>query len=275
MKFIDDVLAGRVSLPTVPRVIERVLTVMRQDDASLADVADEIEQDPVLGSRVLRLANSSFFAGQRSHASIADAVSVIGFRSLQTLVVASGAMAAFVQVPGVNLRQFWMTAVITASSARQIARRLGVDAETAYGAGLLQGVGHLILCQCHPQAAEQGLARYQALWGFRLAEREVELFGVAHPAVSAIWVDRLGVPAAVVEAIAHSLEPLDRGAPKLGRVVQLASGVAALVSAGETVESAVEIIDAALLAVLDLEGYLESPDFGTDFADLSTLPAPL
>ncbi|MDB5877152.1 MAG: hypothetical protein JWQ41_566, partial [Variovorax sp.] len=59
MDFIQDVMAGRVKLPMVPRVVARVLAVIREPDASFAEVTDELEQDPVLSSRVLRLANSS------------------------------------------------------------------------------------------------------------------------------------------------------------------------------------------------------------------------
>lgn len=275
MHFIQDVLAGRIELPMVPRVVQRVLAVIREPGASLAEVTHEIEQDPVLSSRVLRLANSSFFGGRRSLSSIDDAVSTVGLNSLQTLLIASGAMAAFVAVPAVNLRQFWMVSVIGASAARQIASRLNVDGETAYCAGLLQGIGHLILCQSRPKQAQKVLPGYRLLWGTELAGIEQQAFGVSHPAISAIWIGRLGLPAEVVDAVAHSLEPVSVAAPRLGRVVQLASSVAASVAAGETVEQAIERVDVALIAVLNLEAYLDSEGFGSDFDELQSLAMPL
>ncbi|MDB5880029.1 MAG: putative signal transduction protein, partial [Variovorax sp.] len=169
MYFIQDVLSGQIELPMVPQVVQRVLAVIREPDANLADVTREIEQDPVLSSRVLRLANSSFFGGRRSLSSIDDAVSTVGLNSLQTLLIASGAMAAFVAVPAVNLRQFWMVSAISASSARQIAVRLGVDGETAYCAGLRQGFGLLILCQCRAEQAQKAMPGYRLIWGAELA----------------------------------------------------------------------------------------------------------
>jgi len=273
MKFIDDVLSGRVALPMLPDVVMRVLSVLRQDDSSLPQIANQLELDPVLSSRVLRLANSSFFGGRRSMASIGDAVSVIGYKSLETLVVASGAQAAFTHVPGVNLRQFWLMAVATASSARQVARRLRADADTAYSAGLLQGVGHLILCQCHPQQAEAAFSSMRSLWGMALAERELQAFGISHAQVSALWVDRLGMPAAVGEAIAHSLDPLAGSHHTLGRVVQMACHVAGAIGTGDSAEQAARAVDAALVELLDLEHYLDGEDFADDFATLKGLPA--
>lgn len=274
MYFIQDVLSGQIELPMVPRVVQRVLAVIREPEANLAEVTQEIEQDPVLSSRVLRLANSSFFGGRRSLSSIDDAVSTVGLNSLQTLLIASGAMAAFVSVPAVNLRQFWTVSVISAASARQIAVRLGVDGEMAYCAGLLQGIGHLILCQCRPEQAQKALPGYRLIWGAELAAVEQQAFGVSHPVVSAIWVSRLGLPAEVVDALRHSLEPISTAAPRLGRVVQLACSVAASVAAGETVEQAIARADVALVAVLNLEAYLSSEKFGTDFGELQSLSMP-
>lgn len=275
MDFIQDVMAGRVKLPMVPRVVKQVLAVIRKPDASFADVTEELEQDPVLSSRVLRLANSSFFGGRRSLASIEDAVSTVGLNSLQTLLIASGAMAAFVEVPAVNLRQFWMVSVISASSARQIAARADVNGEMAYCAGLLQGVGHLILCQSHPDEALGAMLGYRTLWGQELALVEAAAFGVTHPMISAIWADRLGLPREVVAAIRYSLEPIDGAAPNLGRVVQLASNVAASVSAGVSVEDAIGRVDMALVQRLNLETYVSSGRFGTDFDELQSLSVPL
>ena len=271
MKFIESVLSGEVRLPMVPSVVQRALAIARNPYSSLAEVSHEIEQDPVLSSRVLRLANSSFFGGRRSLASIDDAVSTVGLRSLQTLLIASGAMAAFVDVPAVNLRQFWMASAISASAARQVAARLGVDEETAYCAGLLQGVGHLILCQCHPEQALKALPGYRLVWGAELAVLELQAFGMSHPAVSALWVGRLGLPPEVIEAIECSLEPMSVAVPRLGRVLQLACGVATSVAAGETVSQAVARVDLALVAILQLEAYLASEGFNTDFSELQDL----
>ncbi|MFG6448757.1 HDOD domain-containing protein [Roseateles sp. BYS180W] len=275
MNFIDDVLSGRVALPMVPRVIERLLRVLRQNDASLSQIADELEQDPVLGSRVLRMANSSFFGGRRSMSSLTDAVSAIGFQSLETLLIASGAQAAFSDVPGVNLRQFWLTSVMTAACARQIAGVMKANGNTAYAAGLLQGVGHLILCKCHPDLAIEEFSSMTQLWGPALAERENAVFGVDHARVSAIWADKLGMPEEVVLAIDHSLDPPMSSSQALSGVLQLACAVAAAAAQGESLEEAMTQIDQTLLSNPALSAYTQSEDFATDFATLQTMPAPL
>ena len=47
-----------------------------------------IERDPVLSARILRLANSSYFGGQRSIDSLQGAIGLIGTGPLNTLLVA-------------------------------------------------------------------------------------------------------------------------------------------------------------------------------------------
>lgn len=277
-QFVQDMVSGRIALPMMPRVVMAALATLRRDDVNLATLATELEADPVLSSRVLRLANSSHFMGRRNVASISDAVAVVGLHALQTLVVACGAQAAFADVPGVNLSHFWQSAVTAAASARQIARRARVDAEAAYAAALLQAVGHLILCRAYPQQAVQVFSSLRSYWGRPLAEQEARAFGVTHPRVSAAWVDHIGMPEAVVHAIEHSLEPVDESAGskrRLADVVQLACAVTAALANGDAQAADVGRAEQGLVQSLGLDEYMAGDDFSTDFAELRTLPAPL
>jgi HD-like signal output (HDOD) protein len=273
MDFIKDVLSGRIALPMVPRVVQRVLTELRRDDASLAKIAGEIEQDPVLNSRVLRLANSSYFAGRRTVAAVDDAISAIGFKPLETLVIACGAQAAFADTPAVNLRQFWLTAAASAACSRQLAQQLALDRDAAYAAGLMQGVGHLILCQCLPQVALSEFGSLRPLWGQELAAKEVAAFGAEHTQISSLWVDGLGMPVAVSQAIAHSLAAPGADVPALARVVQLAGVVAHSMINGLGLKATQAALNPDLVVAAKLDGYVLDGAFAEDFDALKALPA--
>ena len=271
MNFIDDVLAGRIELPSVPRVVLRLLELMRNPNVSLHALVSELEQDPVMSSRVLRMANSSFFGGRRTAASLGDAVNAVGLRSLQTLVIASGAQAAFAEVPAVNLRHFWLASVLTAAWARKLAMRVDVAPDDAYSAGLLQAIGHLILCQCHPQQAVEGFSSAKTLWGSALARQELDLFGASHPQVSAIWADKLGLPSPVVTAIAQSLTATEADL-RLSRTVQVAAGLAAGASSGSDLDASMSNVDVGVIEQLGLATYLGSDQARADFGDMQAAP---
>jgi HD-like signal output (HDOD) protein len=274
MNFIDDVVTGRTALPTIPRVVHRLIAGLRRRDVNLNDLAAELAHDPVLSARVLRLANSSFYSGRRSLASIHDAVALVGTSALQTLVMACGVSSAFTEVPGVNLRQFWLDAVVTAATAQLFAQHLRADAHSAHAAGLLLGTGHLILCQSHPLAAAAEFTRYRNLRGQALAERELAAFGVAHPTVGALWVDRLGFPAEVAQAIAGSLDPVaDEGDSPLPDIVRVARDVAISAIEGDSAAEAIAKLDAGLLERLALNDYVATTAFVERYQQMKDLPA--
>src|SRR3982751_4060385 len=88
--FINDIAAGKVELPTIPAVVQKLIVALRDPEVDTRKIGQAIAQDPVLSAKVLRLANSSFFGGQRSMASIDAAIALIGTQALNRLIVASG-----------------------------------------------------------------------------------------------------------------------------------------------------------------------------------------
>jgi HD-like signal output (HDOD) protein len=206
--FINDIAAGKVELPTIPSVVQRLIAALRDPDVDTRKIAAALAQDPVLSAKVLRLANSSFFGGQRSMASIDAAVALIGTQALNRLIVASGVSAPFADIPGIDLPGFWRDALLTATAAHKLAGRLGADAEEAYVCGLLHATGHLILCQTYPDIAKFMFAGYTSVRGAELAAIEAESFGIDHPTVGALWVETIGFPQPVATTIRQSVQPL-------------------------------------------------------------------
>jgi HD-like signal output (HDOD) protein len=212
--FISDITSGRVELPTIPRVVQRLIAALRDPDVDARKISEELSQDPVLSAKVLRLANSSFFGGQRSMSSIDAAVALVGSQALNKLIVACGVSSAFDEIPGINLRDFWREALLAATAASRLAPRLGADPEAAYVCGLLHATGHLILCQAYPAVAKGMFDGFAVVRGVKLAEIENEAFGIDHPTVGAMWVESLGFPQPVVDTIRKVTQPpADADAP--------------------------------------------------------------
>ena len=206
--FINDVAAGRVELPTIPRVVQRLIVALRDPDVDSRKIGEALAQDPVLSAKVLRLANSSFFGGQRSMASIDAAVAMIGTQALNRLIVACGVSSSFKEIPGIDLRTFWRDALVAGTAAQKLAPRLQADAEEAYVCGLLHGTGHLILCQAYPEIANAMFTGFAVVRGAELAGIEAGAFGIDHPTVGALWVETIGFPQPVADTIRHAAQPL-------------------------------------------------------------------
>lgn len=259
---------GQLQLPSVPRVVRRLISQLRDPGASIIEVVEELEQEPQLAARTLRIANSPYYCGRRSLASLKDAVAIIGTDTLRTLVISGGLEAVFVAVPGVNLRQFWLDATVTAKAARSLARLAGADAEAAFLAGLLHNVGHLILCQAFADKLPAALAGARSSRGTELAAIEREACGMDHAQVSAAWLDELGFPASVVDAVAHHLDA-DIAPGTLAPVLALATQVAASIEAGDNAQRALHKLDMSLVTAASLVAEKLGERFGAQYEQIA------
>jgi HD-like signal output (HDOD) protein len=281
MGFVTDAALGQLSLPAIPRVVRRLITQLKDPSASLSRIVTELEQDPLLTARTLQLANSPFYSGRRTLSSVTDAVAVLGVDALQRVVMTVGLAAVFIEVPGVDMRQFWLNASVTAAAARQISLMSQMTSESsdaAYLAGLLHTSGHLILCLAFPEHAAKAFDSRRSnriLRGADLAAAELEAFGMVYPAVGAAWVEKMGFPQEVEYAIAHHLDPHGASAGALASVIHLASQVAASVGIGDSADEAFAKIDLALMASALVDPQALHKDMHSSYCNLLTLPGPL
>ena len=236
--FINDIAAGRVELPTIPRVVQHLIAALRDLEIDSRKIGEALSQDPVLSAKVLRLANSSFFGGQRSMASIDSAVALIGIQALNRLIVACGVSSSLGDIPGIDLRTFWRDALVAATAANKLASRLGADPEEAYVCGLLHGTGHLILCRTYPEIANLMFTGFAVMRGAELAAIETESFGIDHPAVGALWVESLGFPQGVADTIRNAAQPLAATDGPLNLALRSAGALAAAVAQKDAAEVA-------------------------------------
>ena len=228
--FINDVAAGKVELPTIPRVVQQISAAIQDPDVDARKIGELLAQDPVLSAKVLRLANSSFFGGQRSMASIDAAVAMIGMQALGRLVLAGGVSSSFGAVPGIDLPTFWRDSLVAATAAQKLAPRLGAEVEEAYVSGLLHGTGHLILCKTYPDIADFVFTGYAVVRGAELAAIEAENFGIDHPNVGALWIETIGFPQPVADTIRNAAQPLTGAANALDLTLRSACALAAAIA---------------------------------------------
>jgi putative nucleotidyltransferase with HDIG domain len=162
-------------------------------------------RDPSLVARVLKIANSGFYALPRTVSDISEAIGLIGTDSLLGLVLAAHLYSGL-PPPGLNLELLWQHTMNVSSLARQIAQLEGgsrTEQSTSSVAGLLHDIGLMMLLENEP-------ARYQPLWQrsggdeAELARMERDAFGVTHGELGALVLALWTLPDAVVQAVANS-----------------------------------------------------------------------
>ena len=93
-------LAAVSGLKPFPVVAQRVLQILSNPDFRLVEVTTALEEDPALAAGVLRVANSAFFAGAKSCASIPQAFMRMGGMAVKESILSVAAMKMFPDVGG-------------------------------------------------------------------------------------------------------------------------------------------------------------------------------
>jgi len=197
-------------LPSAPEIAQRMLVAINRDDSSVDHVATLIERDPALTARLLRLANSAFFASRARVGSIPQAVVVLGFPRVRDLALGLSVWSSFDGKDPAGRRyrkKLWMHSAMVAAAAQMLSQRTRGDGGLAFAAGLLHDVGKLVL----------GLRLGGSYWSLldEAAERgdgaaalESEAFGCHHATIGGWLLQLWGLPAEIVEAVALHHDPL-------------------------------------------------------------------
>lgn len=178
-----EVLAAVDRVPALPTVVARILAITGDRLSNAADLENLIGQDMVIAGKVLKLVNSPFYGLAHPVSSLAQAVALVGFASLRSLVLAAstgGVLTVRLGVYGFSERGLWLNAMATAFLARQLARTAHQPPEIAdehFVAGLLRDVGFLVL---GPLLERERLSLGLADRGADLISRERSLIGFDH-----------------------------------------------------------------------------------------------
>jgi HD-like signal output (HDOD) protein len=204
---LDDLFADSHLLPTVPKVVFDLIEILRDEDAAVGVVARRLELDQVLTARVLRQANSPYFGVRRKISSIQDAIQLLGFSSIRSLVVSSGLTGTFQKVEGVHLPTFWAHSLRVASVARYLAGKTRrVDQSLAFTVGSMHAIGHLIMAG----AMKEQMAALNATHPFDTMGRldvEKQQWGYHHGDVSARLAARWEFAPEFVSALSGFADP--------------------------------------------------------------------
>lgn len=203
------------SLPALPVVATELLASLDQDDMDVPTLARHITSDQSLAARALRIANSPFYGMAGRVTTIQDAVVILGFRAIRSLVLSSLMVKAVDSMVGgnKNTRGFWRHAVAVALCARGMARLGGSCPDTAFTAGLLHDVGRVFLAACfpdHTQAAHQ----HQKAQGGPYIHAERAVMGIDHGFAGGVLARQWGFPFRIADAIGRHHSP-DQGDPEV------------------------------------------------------------
>ncbi|RZI85218.1 MAG: HDOD domain-containing protein [Rubrivivax sp.] len=195
------------ALPAVPKIVHELIDSFNNDDISIDVIVRKIASDPVLSARLLRLGNSAYYHVSRSIGTVNDAVAMLGFVTVRTLVISSGLTGGYKSMPGMDLNKFWRYSMHTAAIARWVAKAAHQNVDLAFTVGLMHGIGQLVM---HAGMPEQmlHLDKLATPLDPRRIDMERTSFGYSFANVGAELAKQWKFPPAFSEAIQHFPDPL-------------------------------------------------------------------
>ncbi|NMM38729.1 MAG: HDOD domain-containing protein [Glaciimonas sp.] len=222
-----EILSKIHALPSCPAVVMQLLGSIGQSNADINQLSAMISKDQALSARALRLANSSFYGMQRKVATMPQALSILGLNNLRTLIAAAAVVDRFPAKVhgGFDFQIFWRHSIATAVCARLIARRVGINPESAFMAGLLHDIGRLVLVTEFPEQY-QTARQYRAKHDCTMLQAERAILSCDHTAAGQALAEHWRFPSAIQMTIAGHHTPDHQWSSGLTNVIQVADAMA-------------------------------------------------
>lgn len=206
------------ALPHIPKVVMELIDSFKNEDIDFDTLGKKIALDQALTAKVLRLANSAKFGATRTITNPNDAVVVLGFTTLRTLVLASGMTSAFKTPPLFDQKQFWRTAFSVAAISKWLAAYTpNVDKDVVFTCGMLHSIGELLLRILKP--SDMILIDEAITLGGQQHTSEQAKLGYTSAEVGAELAKRWNFPIIIQQAI------LDQNNPTLGKDYNAIAGL--------------------------------------------------
>jgi len=231
----NQVLILGEGLPAAPRILARLAELLDDPNTGTPEIARVVETDPALAARAIRLSNTIMFGPIGADVTdIQEALTRVGVTNVLGLVGAAG-IAGWVAEPlpvyGIDLDTFQRSSLCHAQTAEHLAQQVGEDPRAAYIAGLLRGLGMIVLDRggsvFKPQPAYDAV-QYKSYDAF-----ELEVFGLTSREATKILLDEWKFPKPIVDALdLHLLTTADSVSNRLACVVNVAGEIAATAGHG-------------------------------------------
>lgn len=251
---IAEVIKTLRDLPSLPLVVIELLSNLDQEDTNIHVLAEKVSRDQALTAKTLRLANSSFYGMQSKVTTMQQAIAILGFNSVRTLVTAAAVIGSFSQSehPDFDFQAFWRHSIAAALCAKALARQLRANQDHAFIVGLLHDIGRLVLVTRSPKHYAE-VAAYQSAHDCSMLDAERAVLQIDHATIGRALAEHWKFPALLQKAIENHHTP-DGGDPaSLATIVHVADGIVHALDLSGSEHDVVPVVSAAAWNGLKLE----------------------
>ncbi len=233
-------------IPIMPQVATKILQMQENNlEISFKELESIILLDPALTAKILKVSNSALYARQREITNLQQAITLLGFKMIKSLVLLVCASNLYGKPGGKNSGTkntsksksspdlMWQHLILTAFVAKHIAVNLGMDdkKEDLFIAGLLHDIGRIVFMINAPDRYDQFLERISGGGDLNIIALEEEIFGLHHGEAGKIAFQKWNFPDEFIDAISlHHNILVDSPYKKTVEIVGIANLYARLIN---------------------------------------------
>ena len=223
-------LKAQVDFPSPSRVATEIIALARDPDIEMAKVAQAVGRDPAMTAKILRIANSAFYAQRRPSQNLRQALVIIGLNAALTLALSFSLVSSMraLRPVGIDYPRFWRRALLSATAARAFSEAIKLNQpEDVFLAALLQDMAVLAIDRASRDFySKLAQPATHADW---IAYEQKEL-GKDHAPYTTMLLRAWNLPDRICKAVEHShtpqLAPSDSDEARFAGCVALGSDLA-------------------------------------------------
>lgn len=270
-----DKLFERISsidhLPTLPSIVKNALAMLDDPDVSISRLSKVVSEDPSMASRILKVANSPYYARSGKVGSVHEAILHLGLNGSRALILSMTILNLISGRKGVV--SLWKHSFAVSVLSRILAELLKLDSpENLATSGLLHDFGKVIYFLDFEEWVGPLMEKDPETPDWRYEE---DLFGASHPFVGFRLAYFWRFPSSIRVPIGWHNNPMKAPSYQVETsVVALADGLAAMAGFGleEAAFPEAAMLDA--ITVLDLSEEALKGIFSVLLRELSRMEAP-
>lgn len=198
-------------LPTLPSVILQANCALKDETATIEEISNIIARDSSLTSKILRLANSSYYGLSYHVDTLTKAIIVLGFNTVRNLAVTISLSKLFehASTSSLDIKRLWLHNLGCAVTSKALAfkKKDSILHEKAFIAGILHDIGKLIIYLNLPIEMNTLIETINKQTTMNPLEIERNILNFTHSDAGAYVAEKWHFPTELVDAIKFHHSP--------------------------------------------------------------------